>query len=350
MQRWGATVLAVAVVAGIGIGPSAIAHAEPGGSSSNSGSRDSSKPGDNKNKNKDKDKDRDRDNGGRGPSSESPSTAPTTPAAPTTESAPPSTTPATPNITDGSGDKAPVDTPDSPAPPASEPAEAPTVPETPPTPNEPPTNASTVQIGSVGGTPDLPGSAVLHETLPAGGEASRSPYHLGTDRVFDIAPGTTGPFAGGDPRAMPRTINPETNTGATAGWSGNLIVPNALGKTGGALPGPGGSRSETIRVPTGSGELRVPGKGGRFPEVGVERMVRLRVVKAVPIGTRPVVTALGDTQTLVRYQYQFEMQTQYVGTLGGNPTITPGPSDWAPVTAEDVAALAQAGVPLPALK
>ncbi|MGC5024412.1 hypothetical protein ACLQ3K_06605 [Tsukamurella sp. DT100] len=345
MSRTIKFIAATAVVVTVGAGPVAVAHGEPGGGGS--GSHDSSKPGDNKSKDKDKDRDRpSRDRDSDGPKPTSPSSA-----APTAEPSPPSTQPQQPStsataIPDFPDPNSGSD--DNPA--AAEPAGESPQPPSPATPTSPSPTTSTVQVGSVGGTPDLPGSAVLSETLPAGGQASRSPYHLGTDRVFSIAPGTAGPFPGGDPRTAPRTIDPNTNTGATAGWSGNLIVPNALGKTGGALPGPGGGRSETIRIPTAPGELRVPGKGGRLPEIGVERMVRLRVVKATPIGTRAVTTTLGDTETLVRYQFQYEMQTQYVGTLGGNPTITPGPSDWAPITTDGVIALAQAGVPLPTLK
>ncbi|MCA4997425.1 hypothetical protein HWD35_22110 [Tsukamurella tyrosinosolvens] len=347
MSRMVKFIAAAAVVVTFGAGPVAVAHGEPGGGGS--GSHDSSKPGDNKSK--DKDKDRDRDRPGRDRDSDGPKPTSPSSAAPTAEPSPPSTQPQHPStsataIPDFPDPNSGSD--DNPA--AAEPSGESPQPPSPATPTASSPTTSTVRIGSVGGTPDLPGSAVLEETLPVGGQASRSPYHLGTDRVFSIAPGTAGPFPGGDPRTAPRTIDPNANTGATAGWSGNLIVPNALGKSGGALPGPGGGRSETIRIPTAPGELRVPGKGGRLPEIGVERMVRLRVVKATPIGTRPVTTMLGDTETLVRYQFQYEMQTQYVGTLGGNPTITPGPSDWAPITTDGVIALAQAGVPLPTLK
>ncbi|MCP2174847.1 hypothetical protein LX13_000654 [Williamsia maris] len=170
------------------------------------------------------------------------------------------------------------------------------------------------------------------------------PNRTGTERVFDIAPGQNGPFSGGDPRSTPRTIDPDANDAATGKLSGDLITPNPITK--GGVQGPVPEERETESTYRG-GSITKPGKGGSL-EVGVGDRYQLRVVGAVPDGTRTVATPYGP-ETAVKYRYQYQSRRWVTPSLGGGALFN-YVGKWEDASPDRVDQLVKRGVPLPGLK
>ncbi|MBD1320620.1 hypothetical protein [Gordonia hankookensis] len=232
-------------------------------------------------------------------------------------------------------------TPDTTAPETDTPAPTPAQPST-TQPTAPPRSttpdAPFVDARSIGGSPDLPGSAIEPGDCPNG--CIVSDHHTGTTRVFDL----DDIPAGGDPRTTPRVIDPDANDGATGTFSKNLITPNPMTNQGVGVPLPQGSEPNT--APGAGGQVN-PGRQAGTIDVQGRSQMRLRVVRAVPDGSHPVRTVGGDG-VAVHYHYEYEAQSLKGVDVNGIHLF--GKGKWAPVNQSQVDDLAKKGVPLPSVR